>query len=443
MEESAKYALISESGIRAYIKLAAFLVVLYNKIDMSFPFFLATKYLKPDRSCSSAVTAIAVLGVVLGVAIVIIVRAVMTGFGDMWREKILAFKPHIVVTDSYGVIKDDVTLAASLRAVPGVEAASPSVEMRVLAEHEGHVLAPIVIGTAIDGLASLHPRLAESVIEGNLNLGDEGALVGSDLARTLNVDVGDSILIYSPANLISEDEMFFPEEVVVTGIYRMGQAEFDGNYIITSIGFARDLVGLARGGAYSIHLKTDNPQDVAAFARICKSIDSILPRTCYYRTWQEIDQALFSAIAVEKNMMVILLMFITVVAIFCVTNTIIVITVRKTSEIGLLKALGFSSRQVMASFVLYGWIQCFVGTFLGIGLAYLILHNLQGIVDFIALFGVDVFPKNVYGLDQIPWRIIPSEVIETALFVIISCTAASFIPAWRAAARNPVEALRS
>lgn len=410
---------------------------------MYFPFFLATKYLKPDRSCSSAVTAIAVLGVVLGVAIVIIVRAVMTGFGDMWREKILAFKPHIIVSDSYGVIKDDASLAASLLEVSGVEAASPSVEMRILAEHKGHVLAPILVGTSVDGISSLHPQIANNLVAGSLELGDDGALIGSDLANTLNVNVGDSIVVYSPANLISENEMFFPEEVVVAGIYKMGQAEFDGNYIITSIGFARDMVGLARGGAYSIHLKVDNPQDVALFSRICKAIEAKLPYTCYYRTWQEIDQALFSAIAVEKNMMVILLMFITIVAIFCVTNTIIVITVRKTSEIGLLKALGFSSRQVMSSFVLYGWIQCFVGTFLGIGLAYLVLHNLQGLVDFIALFGVDVFPKNVYGLDQIPWRIIPSEVVETALFVIISCTAASFIPAWRAAARNPVEALRS
>jgi lipoprotein-releasing system permease protein len=273
-------------------------------------------------------------------------------------------------------------------------------------------------------------------------------LIGVDLADSLGVSAGDKVLVYSPANLVSEDEMYFPEEVTVSGVYSMGQAEFDSGYIIASIGFARDLIGMVRGGAFSVHVKTAAPQDPAAFGRIRDEIFDRLngggvPTRFLVRTWQEVDRQLFAAIAVEKNMMVILLMFITVVAIFCVTNTLIVITVRKTSEIGLLKALGFSSRQVMACFVIYGWIQCIVGTVLGIGLAYLVLHNLQGLVDLLATCGIDVFPKNVYGLDRIPWRVIPSEVVQTALFVILFCTAASIVPAWRAASRSPVEALRS
>ena len=141
-------------------------------------------------------------------------------------------------------------------------------------------------------------------------------------------------------------------------------------------------------------------------------------------------------------MMVILLMFTTIVAMFCVTNTLIVITVQKTDEIGLLKALGFSSRQVLWTFVLHGWIQCFVGTILGIGLAMLVLHNLQHLVDFLANFGLHVFPKSVYGLAQIPWRLIPSEVAQVGILVILFCTLASIIPAWRAARLDPVEALR-
>ena len=415
---------------------------------MSFPLFLATKYLKPDRSGAPVVTLLAVLGVVLGVAIVIIVRAVMTGFGDLWREKILAFKPHMTITSTAGVIQDDGAVVETALRVPGVEAASPSVEMRVLAEHDRHVFAPVVIGIDPDGLAALHPQLAKGLVSGTLSFDDNGALLGEDLAAALAVVPGDKVLVYSPANLVSEDEMYFPEEVVVSGIYRMGQAEFDSGYIITSIGFARDLIGLARGGAYSIHLKTAAPQDPVAFnATRDAVVRALQPQGGFspfiVRTWQEVDRDLFNAIAVEKNMMVILLMFITVVAIFCVTNTLIVITVRKTAEIGLLKALGFSSRQVMWSFVLYGWIQCIVGTALGVALAFLILHNLQGLVDALGALGVDVFPKSVYGLDRIPWRVIPSEVTQTVCFVIFFCTAASIVPAWRAASRNPVEALRS
>ncbi len=157
---------------------------------------------------------------------------------------------------------------------------------------------------------------------------------------------------------------------------------------------------------------------------------------------EEIDSQLFNALAVEKNMMVILLMFITVVAIFCVTNTLIVLTVQKTDEIGLLKALGFSSRQVMGAFVLHGWIQCLVGTVLGIGAALLILENLHVLVAFLAKLGVEVFPKSVYGLAEIPWRVIPGEVVSVSVSVILFCTVASFLPAWRAARMDPVTALR-
>lgn len=414
-----------------------------------FPLFLASRYLRPSRSGAPVVTLLAVLGVVLGVAIVIVVRAVMTGFGDLWREKILAFKPHITISSPRGIISDDEAIVAAVTAVDGVEAASASVEMRVLAEHDRHVHAPVAIGVNPGDLPALHPDIARSIVAGEATaLADGAALVGEDLAYALDLQVGDALLIHSPASLVSQDELYFPEEITVGGIYRMGQAEFDGGYVIVPIGFARDIMGMARGGAFSVHVKTDAPQDPARFERIRAAVDAAVnhgefPPTYNVRDWREVDAALFNAIAVEKNMMVILLMFITVVAIFCVTNTIIVVTIRKTREIGLLKALGFDSRRVMGAFVLYGTLQCVAGTLLGVGLAFLILHNLQGMVDFLANFGLEVFPKNVYGLDRIPWRVVPGEVLATVTMVIGFCCAASMIPSWRAASRRPAEALRS
>jgi len=241
-------------------------------------------------------------------------------------------------------------------------------------------------------------------------------------------------------NLVTKDEVFLPERLTVTGIYDSGQRDFDSGFIITSIAVARDLMGL-RSGVYSVHLKVSDPQNTAKFNAVVNDVRMLVP-IYHVRTWQEIDSQLFNALAVEKNMMVILLMFITVVAIFCVTNTLIVLTVQKTDEIGLLKALGFSSRQVMVAFVLHGWIQCLIGTLLGIGAAYLILENLQGFVAFLSRLGVEVFPKDVYGLAQIPWRVIPREVVDVAVSVILFCTVASFLPAWRAARLDPVTALR-
>ena len=406
---------------------------------MPFSLFLALKYLKPKRSFTSVVTLIAVVGVVLGVAIIIIVRAVMTGFGDMWHEKILDFKPHITITSGGGgVIEREESVCQRLEQVPGVLAASPGLETRVLVEHHRRVVAPLIVGT--DPKRAKRVMKLDHMAAGEFKLEGDSVVLGIDMADELGVKVGDDILVYSPMNLVSKNELYLPERLKITGIYDSGQRDFDSGFIITSIAVARDLMGL-RSGVYSIHLKVQDPQNTAKFNKIVSDVRMLVP---YYtvRTWQEIDSQLFNALAVEKNMMVILLMFITVVAIFCVTNTLIVLTVQKTDEIGLLKALGFSSRQVMMAFVLHGWIQCLVGTLLGIGAAFLILNNLQGFVSLLARMGVEVFPKNVYGLAQIPWRVIPREVVDVAVSVILFCTVASFLPAWRAARMDPVTALR-
>jgi lipoprotein-releasing system permease protein len=406
---------------------------------MPFSLFLALKYLKPKRSVTSVVTMVSVIGVVLGVAIIIIVRAVMTGFGDMWREKILDFKPHITVSPGGGgVIENEQALCARLEQVPGVLAASPGLEMRVLVEHRRRVVAPLIIGT--------DPERAQRVMKlnrlaaGEFNLEGDSVVLGIDLAAELGLMVGDDLLVYSPMNLVSQDQVYFPERLKVTGIFDSGQRDFDSGFIITSIAVARDLMGM-KSGVYSIHLKVADPQNTAKFRKVVEDVRMLVP-VYTVRTWQEIDSQLFNALAVEKNMMVILLMFITVVAIFCVMNTLIVLTVQKTDEIGLLKALGFSSWQVMAAFVLHGWIQCLAGTVLGIGAAILILRNLQGLVSLLAKLGVEVFPKNVYGLAEIPWRVVPGEIAVVAVSVILFCTVASFLPAWRAARMDPVTALR-
>jgi lipoprotein-releasing system permease protein len=405
---------------------------------MPFPLFLALKYLRPKRSVISVVTFISVVGVVLGVAIIIIVRAVMTGFGDMWQEKILDFKPHITVTPNGGVIEDEEAVCKRLEQVPGVIAASPGLETRVLVEYRRRVVAPLVIGT--DPSRARRVMKLDKMAAGEFNIEGDSVVLGIDLAADLGIRVGDAILVYSPMNLITKDEVYFPERLTVTGIFDSSQRDFDSGFVITSIAVARDLMGM-KSGVYSIHLKVENPQNTTTFVRIVNDVRTWVPRYAV-RTWQEIDTQLFNALAVEKNMMVLLLMFITVVAIFCVTNTLIVLTEQKTDEIGLLKALGFSSRQVMGAFVLHGWIQCLTGTVLGIGAALLILRNLQAMVDGLARMGVEVFPKSIYGLSAIPWRVVPSEIAVVAVAVILFCSVASLLPAWRAARLDPVTALR-
>jgi lipoprotein-releasing system permease protein len=406
---------------------------------MPFALFLAFKYLKPRRSVASAVTLLAALGVALGVAIVIIVRAVMTGFGDTWREKILAFKPHITIRAESGTVRESEALCRTLESLPGVTAASPAIETRVLAEHRRRILAPVVVGVDPARVGRLLP--SARVLAGRLDVAGDGVLLGEDLAAGLGALVGDRILLHSPRNVIRPDELKLPEELTVTGIFHAGQREIDGDLVVTSLGVARDLVGL-RDGAFDIQVKTAAPQEARRFAAAVAGVRGALGQGFVVETWQEVDRQLFAALAVEKNLMVILLMGIVVVAIFCVTNTLIVITVQKRDEIGLLKALGFSPRHVLWTFVLYGWIQCAAGTLLGIGLAGLVLLNLQHLVAALGVCGLEVFPKSIYGLDRLPWRVVPEEVAVVAAAVFVFCSLASFLPAWRAARLDPVQALR-
>lgn len=405
---------------------------------MHFSFFIALKYLRPRRAFTSVVTLVSVVGVLLGVAILVIVMSVMRGFDDMWRDKILSFKPHLTVTADSGVIANPDTLSDRLEAIPGVLAASPSVETQVLAKFAQRISAPVVVG--VDPVRA--PRLnmiGENLVAGNLDLDGEGLVLGLDLASDLGLRVGDRLLLYSPLSLIDPEVLFLPEEIEVRGIFDMGMRDFDRNFVLTSLEVARDLMGL-REGAVSVHVTTDNP---FLFEHYRQQAEQVLGGGFHIMTWREIDQVLFAALSHEKNMMFVLLVFITIVAIFCVTNTLIVITVQKTHEIGLLKALGFSPGQILRAFVWHGWLQCLSGTMLGIGAGLVVLRNLRGIVKALAGFNMEVFPKEIYGLSEIPWRVSNPEVARIALVVMVFCTLASLLPAWRASRLDPVEALRN
>jgi len=404
-----------------------------------FPFslFLAFKYLKPKRSFISVVTVFSVVGVLLGVAILVIVLSVMTGFDNMWREKILSFKPHLTVTSRYGAIEDDEALCDQIAALDGITGVAASIESRVMVQHEGRLTAPVLLGITPERAGEVS-KIPENMMAGRFDIENDGIVLGGDLASQLGILPGDMALVHSPMSVMAQDEIHFPEELEVTGIFDLGMRDFDGGFILTSIGVARDLVGMD-SGAYSLYVMTEDPFAFETFAWRVR--DAIGPRYAV-RTWQEVDSLLFEALAHEKTMMFILLAFITVVAIFCVTVTLIVIVVQKTAEIGLLKALGVPTWKILLAFLVHGWLQCLTGTVMGIGTGLLVLTNLPRIVAGLAKCNVSVFPKEIYGLSQIPWETSPGDLVRVCVMVMVVCTLSCIIPVLRAAVLDPVEAFR-
>ena len=420
--------------------------------DVYFPLYLALKYLKPKRSVASVITCVSILGVMLGVAAVLIVRGVMTGFGDMWERKILDFKPHVSITPAYGsVIPREETLAGELRSVTNVTCVTPQVHTRVMLSAHGHVLAPVILGVDPENLLAAYNVGAP--LSGTYDLDGDAIVLGRHVARQLGVWTGDEVTVYSPKTLANPDEVFLPVKWRVAGIFSSGQYEYDSGYVVASLYNVRELLGMEHG-VFAVQVKTSCPTDAARFDRVLAGIGAACTRAAARErgagrafpslkaaTWQENDSELFSALAVEKNMTAILLSLISIVALFCVMNTLLILGVQKTAEVGLLRSLGFGRGKIMAVFMIHGLIQCTAGIVLGLLASWAVLSNLQSIVNFLGRLGLQVFPEAVYGLSEIPHRIVASDVLWTVASVFAFGLLASWIPAMIAAGKDPVKAL--
>ena len=406
---------------------------------MTFSLFLALRYLRPRRNGISAITVLAVLGILLGVAVQMVVMAVMTGYGIRWNELVLSFKPHITVQHESGFVEEPDELAAAIQAAAPDEVVSvtPAAQTPVMVRSGERIQTPIAIGVDPDR-PGIVDALREHMLAGRFDITDRNCILGVDLANSLGVGIGSKILVYSPLNLSNPDELYLPEELTIAGVFDMGMRDYDAAFVITSLETVLDLLG-EFGGAQLLHVQVRDPQLVYPSAR---AIAGALGRKYSVRTWQQADAVLFGALRTEKTMMFVLLVVISIVAVFCVVNTLLIVTIKKTREIGLLKALGFSWGKIVGVFVLMGQLQCVVGTALGVLCGWQFLRHLNDIVSFLLRHGSDVFPKEVYMFADMPWSIVPGDVLGTVLFVHLFCLAASLLPACRAARMDPVEALR-
>ncbi len=407
-------------------------------MNLPFSLFLALKYLRPKRTFVSVITIISVVGVMLGVAVLIIVLSVMSGFDHMWRDKILSFNAHITLS-GHGPIDAPDDLIDRIEAVEGVEGAAPYVEGLVFLQHHDRIHTPLLRGIDADYEAQVS-RVPEHIVAGSFDVMYDELILGRDLAVQMGARVGDRILVYSPQSFLAQDEIRLPEELTVTGIYELGMWDFDMGYTLTSLGMARELYGMETG-VHAVQIMTEDPYRAHVVA---DRIKQELGPEYEVRTWMELNRQLFAALRVEKNMMFFLLIFITIVAAFGITNTLITLTVQKTREIGLLKALGFPSGSIMRVFFWQGWIEGVIGTVLGIGMGLWVLAYRNDLMMWLSnRFGWELFPKELYHLSEIPASTSLFDIILIAVSVMVICTLAGIVPAYRAASLDPARALRN
>ena len=424
-----------------------------------FSLFLALRYLKPKRSFVSVITVISILGVTLGIAVMIIVISVMQGFDTELQQTVLGFEPEVTI-QSDSPIDDWRQILTQLKSNPNVLAAAPQVRGPVIAEHDHIVVTPLLAG--IDPVAELKVVNLKALIkQGTFDLNGDSVILGASLADSLNAHVGDKITVTGPGNLpkileeirkeandpnstkkISDlkDEVTMPADLTVTGIFESGRYEYDANVLFVSLSLGQELWDL-EDSVHSIAVKTTNPEIAATEVR--DRLNQTLKNGANASTWMDNNEDRFDAIRIERTVMFFILLFIVIVAAFGVMNTLITVTVQKTREIGVMKALGATTAQITWVFMMQGMVVGFFGNLTGFLLGITAVQYRNQFLGWLRTIStMKIFPASVYDFSAIPAQIVPHDIAIICVSGFIVCSFAAFFPAWLAARLDPVEALR-
>ena len=414
-------------------------------------FFLAKRYLRPKRNAVSVITCISVIGVLLGVAVLIVVLSVMTGFTELMREKLLAVGAHVQIDSPfYKTIQPDKAVAAlkAQNARPAAIVSAPA-----LLQFRKQLLPKHIMGVYPEQIDK-QMNIKKMLVDGTFDLKKNEIVISQYISQQLGLRVGHKVLLHSPEKLLKlvdfeknnriamkkTDEVYLPAEFTVAGIYSLGKRDFDMSVMFIGLDDADDLFLLDWGMATTVYGWIDNPDKVDDL--VGKLMDDLPGMRI--RTWKQLNENLLNVLMVEKHMMFFLLVFIVLVAAFSITNTLITMVFQKTREIGLLKALGASSATVMRIFILQGMFVGIVGSVLGTLIGIMVVYWRNNILHFASrVFRLDLFPPEFYYFDGLPAKIIVGDVAVIVVITIVLCTIGGIIPAWRAATLDPAKALRN
>ena len=422
---------------------------------MPYELFIGLRYLKAKRKSTfiSIITVISTAGVALGVMALIIVLAVMTGFEEDLKEKILGTNAHIVVLKSSGDIADYNGLMQKLKGFGGVVAATPFIYNQVMLSTGKNVSGVVLRGieTQTDTQVT---NLYKSMVEGKLSdldrplpapvSGSEphrpGVIIGKELAKHLNLYPGDMVNVISPLGNITPMGMIPKmKQFRVAGIFNTGMFEYDSTLAYVGLNEAQSFLGMD-DAVTGIQLKV---ADVYKTGEIARKINHELGFPYYARDWMQMNKNILFALKTEKMVMFIILTLIVLVAAFGIASTLFMVVMEKTKDIAILKSMGATGRSIMRIFVLEGLIIGITGTMIGVLGGLLVALNLEQIVGFIQrMTGFELFSKDVYYLDRFPSLVIPGDVALISVTAVLISFVATLYPSWQASRMAPAEALR-
>lgn len=417
---------------------------------MPFELFICLRYLKAKRKSTfiSIITFISTAGVTLGVMALIVVLAVMTGFEEDLKEKILGTNAHIVVIRNGAPMDDYQTVMEKLKGMNGVLAVTPFIYNQVMISTGKNVSGVVLRGIDIPTDKQV-TGLSRSVVEGTIDrlepaVGSQdslpGLLVGKELARHLHLYVGDKVNVISPmGNITPLGMMPKMKPFRVAGIFNTGMFEYDSTLAYVSLHQAQaffDLDDTVTG----IQLKV---ADVYNTGELAASINRTLGTDYYARDWMQMNKNILFALKTEKIVMFIILTLIVLVAAFGIASTLFMVVMEKTRDIAILKSMGATGRSIMKIFVLEGLIIGVTGTIAGVASGLLVALNLEPIIYFIQkLTGQNFFSKDIYYLDRFPSMVVTSDVVLISVTAVLISFVATLYPAWQASRMLPAEALR-
>ncbi len=409
----------------------------------AFERLIAFRYLRARRQEGfiSVVAWFSLLGIMLGVATLIIVMSVMNGFREQLLSRIVGVNGHVEVLSPGRPLGNFKKLAQTVRSLDGVVAVTPVVQGQVLASTKFHAAGALVRGLTYEDFQE-RPILKNSLLAGSLDdfKRGRGVLVGTRFARRFGLELGSMVKLISPQGT---NTAMGPVPRVktfrVSGFFRVGMSEYDSNFIYMPLKIAQ-IFFRHKNTVSKLEVITNNPDKADVFQKI---IDEEIRPLARAMSWQQVNSSFFEALRVERNVMFLILSLIIIVAAFNIISSQVMLVHDKGKGIAILRTMGATRLMVLRIFFMTGASVGILGTMMGSTLGLLFTFNIEAIRQFLqTLLSTELFPAEIYFLSRMPSKVDNFEVILVIIMALVLSLLASIYPAWKAARMEPVEALR-